>query len=302
MGSKLVIQIPCLNEAKTLPLTIAQIPRVIAGVDSIEIIVIDDGSSDATVEIARSLRVTRIIPMKNHGGLARAFMRGIRVALDLGADVIVNLDADNQYSADQIPSLIAPILSGDADIVLGARDFDSIPHFSPIKRWFQRLGSRVLSRLCRGNIPDAATGFRAFSRSSAQKLNVFTKYTYTLETLIQASHLGEKVVSVPVKTNAPTRPSRLFSHPISYVIRSAGAVIRLIVIYNPLRFFSWWALMAVVASLVCLWCSRQSWGLFFAGSGVSLFLTGLVLDQISVNRRILEGLRQRIEDVSERLK
>lgn len=299
-GFKLFIQIPCLNEAPTLPIALKDLPRRIPGVESIHTVVIDDGSSDDTIMVARAAGVQHILQLKTHQGLARAFSAGLKYCLDQGADIIVNLDGDNQYFASDVERLISPIMAGKADIVLGARNFDSIQHFSALKVFFQKLGSRVVSQLCRVKIPDAATGFRAFSRSSARKINIFTKYTYTLETLIQAAHLGEKVVSVSISVNPPTRPSRLFGSPVVYVIRSVGAMIRLVFLYNPLRAA---AKISVALLFASLWFYfRDALTSYFFGTlAVLTFISGLVLDQISVNRRMLEAFRQRLDEIYDQL-
>jgi len=291
---KLFIQIPCHNEAhKALEDTILSIPQHLDGFSSIEIVIIDDGSTDETVSLARSLGVKHIFSFHSRLGLASAFSFGIRSCLSLGADVIVNMDADNQYPAAYLPQLVAPILSAKADLSLGARDFDAIKEFSRSRRILQRLGSFVVSKLCRVSIPDAATGFRAFSKEAARKINVFTTYTYTLETLVQASHNKERIVSVPIRTNPATRPSRLFRHPLVYVFHSIGALVRLTVLYNPLRVLGWSALIFGLVSIISFF-NDEKWmsGVCFLASLASLF-TGLVLDQISVNRRLLEELQRR---------
>ncbi len=301
---KLCIQIPCLNEEQTLLETLKAIPQTIEGVRQIEVIVIDDGSDDQTYQIARDAGVKHVVKIKLNRGLANAFKVGIKKSLSLGADVIVNLDADHQYPAQQISSLIRPILEGRADIVLGARDFESIKEFSKIKVFFQRMGSWVLSQICRVRIPDAATGFRAFSRPAAARLNVFTKYTYTLETLIQAAQAGEKIISIPVATQPVKRPSRLFSHPSIYVLRSCGAIIRLVLLYNPLRVMSSLSFAVVLWAGWVYWTSHLSphrveyfvYECFLVLLAAILFMVGLVLDQIAVNRRLLEQVLERTMD------
>ena len=301
---KLVIQIPCYNEAVTsLETTLRAIPKSLGGISIIETLVIDDGSSDNTSEVAKLNGATHILRLNTHQGLARAFSAGIKECLRLRADVIVNLDADNQYPTRYLQNLVDPILENKADIVLGARDFDAIKEFSFLRRFFQRFGSRVVSVLCRAQIPDAATGFRAFSRSAARKINIFTTYTYTLETLVQASHNKERIVSIPIRTNPPMRPSRLFRHPVAYVFHSAGALVRLTVLYNPLRALGWTAMSLGLTSFGSLALAIYKWGTALGiasaiGAGIGVLLsgiaifTGLILDQMSVNRRLLERAHQ----------
>jgi glycosyltransferase involved in cell wall biosynthesis len=292
---KLCIQIPCYNEEQTLLQTLHSLPTQIEGVREIEIVVVDDGSSDRTLLVAGLGKANHVVQSKSHRGLANAFRLGIQKCLSLDADIIVNLDADNQYDSKCIAQLIRPILLGRADIVLGARTFHHIPEFSKIKVAFQRLGSFAISKICRVKIADAATGFRAFSRKSAIKINVFTKYTYTLETLIQAAQNGEKIISIPIQTNPATRPSRLFSHPLIYVLRSVGAIVRLVLLYNPLRVMTSAAMLCILGALVVF-----SFDLFLFYFlllvAIILFLTGLVLDQIAVNRRLLEQTQHRLGD------
>ncbi len=287
---KLCIQIPCYNEEFFLLRTLHALPKQIPGVSSIEVVVIDDGSTDQTIQVAEFSGVKHIVRSRTHRGLANAFRLGIQKCLSLGADVIVNVDADNQYESSYIEALIRPILENRADIALGARSFHSIPEFSKLKVWFQRLGSYLISKICRVKIPDAATGFRAFSRRSAMKINIFTKYTYTLETLIQAAQNGDKIVSVRIKTNPAVRPSRLFSHPSIYVLRSAGAVLRLMLLYNPLRVMGFSG-MGVMAIGLVLNQSSELRSLFLLLIGGLLFCVGLLLDQVGVNRRLLESIR-----------
>jgi glycosyltransferase involved in cell wall biosynthesis len=287
---RLCIQIPCYNEEFFLLRTLHALPKQIPGVSSIDVVVVDDGSSDQTLQVAEFSGVKHIVRSRTHRGLANAFRLGIQKCLSLGADIIVNLDADNQYESSCIEELIRPILENRADIALGARSFHSIPEFSKLKVWFQRFGSYAISKICRVKIPDAATGFRAFSRKSAMKINIFTKYTYTLETLIQAAQNGDKIVSVRIKTNPAVRPSRLFRHPSIYVLRSAGAVIRLMLLYNPLRVMGFTGL-SVLAIGLPLNPTSELRSLFFVLSGGFLFCVGLLLDQVGVNRRLLESIR-----------
>jgi len=234
---KLVIQIPCLNEEATLPVTLADLPRSLPGFDRIEVLVIDDGSTDRTGEVARAHGVHRVVRFAVRRGLARGFEAGLREALAMGADVIVNTDADNQYVGADIARLVEPIVSGRADMVVGTRPIGSIAHFSPMKKGLQRLGSAVVRALSDTDVPDATSGFRAYSREAALRLTVVTGFTYTLETLIQASHKNIAIVNVPIRVNGKLRESRLFSGVGAYVTRSLGTMIRVYLLYRPLRFF-----------------------------------------------------------------
>lgn len=234
---KLIIQIPCFNEEQTLGITLDALPRQVPGFDVVEWLVIDDGSTDATVDVARARGVDHIVSVPTNRGLANAFRTGLRAAVHLGADVIVNTDADNQYQADDIPKLTAPIIEGRADMVVGARAISDIEHFSRRKKLLQKLGSWVVRVASRTQVADAPSGFRAFTREVAKRLNVFSDYTYTLETLIQAGHQRFVVASVPIRTNQDLRPSRLLRSMASYVRFSAMTIIRTFVAYTPMRFF-----------------------------------------------------------------
>ena len=234
---KLIIQIPCFNEEATLPQTIADLPRAVPGFEVVEWLVIDDGSSDRTSEVAHQLGVDHVVRHRRNRGLARAFLTGLDEALKHGADVIVNTDADNQYDASFIPHITAPVLAGEADVVVGERPIESIPEFSGIKKRLQRLGSAVVRRFSGTTIADAASGFRAFDREAAMRLNVYGRYTYTLETLIQAGWEGLEVRSVRIAVNPQTRPSRLVKSSAQYVRRSAATIVRSFAIYQPFRFF-----------------------------------------------------------------
>ena len=236
--TKLIIQIPCYNEAESLPLTLSQLPREVPGVDLVEWLVIDDGSEDDTAQVALAHGVDHLARHKGHLGLARAFETGLDKALQLGADIIVNTDADNQYRAEDIPALVAPILSGEADLVVGERPISEIEHFSWSKKRLQQLGSWVVRKMSRTSVRDAPSGFRAMSREAANRLNVLGFYTYTLETLIQAGHSYMAVKSVPIRINKPLRPSRLFSNPVSYVWKSLVTMIRIYITYSPFRGFA----------------------------------------------------------------
>jgi len=236
---KLIIQLPCLNESGTLAIAINALPRQVPGFDQVEFLVIDDGSSDNTAEVARQLGVEHVIRHPVNRGLATAFMTGLNLSLKLGADVIVNTDADNQYEANDIPALTTPILSGLADLVIGARPIDQTEHFSWIKKRLQRLGSWVVRVASKTEVADAPSGFRAISREAAMRLNVFNTYTYTLETIIQAGLSNMRVLSIPIRTNPDLRESRLVSSIPNYVRRSLATIFRVFVIYRPLSFFFW---------------------------------------------------------------
>lgn len=234
---KLIIQIPCFNEAQTLSIALSALPKSVAGFDVVEWLIIDDGSVDNTADIARACGVHHVIQHTKNMGLARAFMSGIQACLAAGADVIVNTDADNQYNADDIPLLVAPILTGEADMVIGARPITEIEHFSWSKKLLQRIGSWAVRKASKTKIPDAPSGFRAYSRNAARNLIVFSEYTYTIETIIQAGQKNMAIVSVPIRTNPDLRPSRLVKSISSYIRRSIITIIRVYAIYRPMRFF-----------------------------------------------------------------
>ena len=309
MGSpmKLIIQIPCYNEEQTLPETLECLPRVVPGFETVEWLIIDDGSTDRTVEVARQMGVDHIIRQSHNQGLARAFMSGLEACLRRGADVIVNTDGDNQYRADFIPALTQPVLDGKAQIVIGARPIAEISHFSPLKRWLQGLGSRVVRLASGTDIEDAPSGFRAIGREAAQQLFVFNRYTYTLETIIQAGRLGIPVLSVPVEINPPTRGSRLIKSVGSYIYRSAVTIVRILVLYKPLRTFSTVAaiiaLPGILAFLRFLYLyaigqgdgNVQSLviGAALVAAATVVFIGGLLADLIAANRVLLAEIRAR---------
>lgn len=234
---KLIIQIPCFDEEQTLPGTLADLPREVPGFDTVEWLVIDDGSRDRTVEVARECGVDHVVRLTNNKGLAAGFQAGLDAALKLGADVIVNTDADNQYVAGDIPALVAPIVAGDADMVVGDRNIMTIEHFSPLKKALQRLGSWVVRQASSTSVPDTTSGFRAYNREAALQLQVVSKFTYTLETIIQAGKLLVAVDHVPVRTNAKTRESRLFPSTAAYVRRNVLSIFRIYTQWEPLRVF-----------------------------------------------------------------
>jgi glycosyltransferase involved in cell wall biosynthesis len=249
---KLIIQIPCLNEEETLPATLADLPREIAGFEKVEWLVIDDGSTDRTIEVARANGVDHIVKLTNNKGLAAGFQAGLDACLKLGADVIVNTDADNQYDGADIPKLVAPILEGRADMVVGDRETDSIQHFSPLKKRLQKLGSWVVRRASDTDLPDTTSGFRAYNREAAIQMAVVSRYTYTLETIIQAGKLLVATDHVAIGTNPKTRESRLFPSMSSYVRRNAVAIARIYAQYEPLRVFSIAAAALFVLALIPL--------------------------------------------------
>jgi glycosyltransferase involved in cell wall biosynthesis len=305
--TKLIIQIPCYNEEATLGLALSELPRQIPGVDTVEWLVINDGSIDQTVEVAKACGVDRIVSFDYNQGLARAFMAGIEACLKAGADIIVNTDADNQYCAADIPKLIAPILQGEADIVVGSRPIQDIKHFSPTKKFLQKLGSLVVRIASNTNIPDAPSGFRAISRNAAMQLNVFNPYTYTLEMIIQAGQKGMAIVSVPIRTNSYLRPSRLVKSIPSYIQRSILTIIRIFMTYRSLQFFT---ILGTVPFSLGFILGVRWLVLFFGGTprshvpslvlsaililiGVQLWIFGLVADLMAVNRKILEDIQLR---------
>jgi glycosyltransferase involved in cell wall biosynthesis len=305
---KLVIQIPAFNEAATLGLTLGDLPRHLPGIDAVEWLVVDDGSTDGTAEVARRHGADHVVRLPVNRGLARAFTTGVEAALRAGADIIVNTDADNQYRAADIPALIAPILAGEADMVIGARPIDDMAHFSRVKKLLQRAGSRVVQLASSTRVPDAPSGFRAFSRQAALQINVFNNYTYTLETIIQAGQKGLTVISVPVRVNPDLRPSRLVRSLPQYLGLSALTIARIFVTYRPLRFFfAIAALLGLAGGLIGMRFLVEFAGGHGQGHVQSLILTailligamlfftlGLLADLISVNRRLLEELRTRL--------
>lgn len=302
---KLIIQMPCFNEAGHLPATLAELPRSVPGFDAVEWLVVDDGSTDETSAVASQAGVDHVLRFAENRGLAHAFAAGLEACSRRGADVIVNVDADNQYRADFIARLCAPVLEGRADIVVGCRPISRIEHFSPIKKLLQRLGSAVVRLVSGTDVEDATSGFRAYSRRAAMALNVYSRYTYTLETLVQARQARLVVASVPVEVNPPVRPSRLMRGTGEYVRRSVTTMLRSFVIYRPLRFFMVPASLSFLAGVML--------GLRFlsrylvdgtAGNVQSLILAailillgalcvviGLVADLLSVNRRLLEDIQ-----------
>jgi len=304
---KLIIQIPCFNEAETLPVTLADLPREIPGIERVEWLVIDDGSTDETSLVAKRHGVDHVVGFRKNQGLARAFELGIQSCLERGADIIVNTDADNQYVGADIPKLVEPILRGRADLVIGARPISEIRHFSPVKKVLQRFGSWVVRWVSGTAVADAPSGFRAFSREAALGLNVFSGYTYTLETVIQAGQKNLIVLSVPIRVNGDLRPSRLVKSIPSYVKRSILTMFRIFVVYQPLKFFM---LVGALPFGIGLLLGLRFVIYYVQGDGdghvqslilaailllvgFQTFLLGVLSDLLSVNRRLLEGLQRR---------
>ncbi|BCS52126.1 glycosyltransferase family 2 protein [Geobacter sp. SVR] len=306
---KLIIQIPCLNEAEILPITLADLPRQLPGFETVEWLVINDGSTDNTVEIARKHGVDHLVSFTNNQGLARAFLAGLDAAVKLGADVIVNTDADNQYVAADIPLLVVPILEGKADVVVGARPIGTIDSFSGIKKLLQKAGSAVVRLVSSTSIPDAPSGFRAMSREAALRFNVFNDYTYTLETIIQAGQKNIAITSVPVRVNGELRPSRLLKGIPSYIRKSCITMARIFVVYKAFRFFMSIGLCcAGVGFLIgCRYLHYLLAGegrghvqslilaAILLGIGFQTMLTAFLADLLAVNRRLMEDVQYRVK-------
>lgn len=314
---KLVIQIPCYNEEKTLAIALRDLPKQIEGIDEIQVLIIDDGSNDKTIEVAKENGVKDFVILPNNMGLAKAFSMGIAKSVEMGADIIVNTDADNQYCAQDIPKLILPILENKAEIVIGARPIESIEHFSPIKKALQKLGSCVMRLVSSTKIADATSGFRAFSRNAALRLNVFDNYTYTLETIIQAKAKGIEIISVPINVNPELRKSKLIKNMFDYIKRSMFTMMRMFIVYRPFRFF------AIIGSLFLIpgmlvgirflyfYFNNQGAGhvqsLILAAvlilAGVQIGLIAVLADLLSVNRKLLEDIQTRVKfDGAEKFK
>jgi glycosyltransferase involved in cell wall biosynthesis len=307
---KLIIQIPCFNEADTLGLTLDALPRQVPGFERVEWLIIDDGSTDQTIAVAQAKGVDHVVRHHRNLGLARAFSSGLSACLKQGADVIVNTDADNQYDARDIPALTDPVLAGTAQLVIGSRPIEQIDHFSPLKKRLQRLGSLIVRLASGTEVDDATSGFRAISRTAAQRLIVFSNYTYTLETIVQAGQHQMPIATVPVRVNPDLRPSRLLRSTPSYVWRSTVTIIRIFVIYRPFRFFA--SIGAILFGLGVLIGLRFLW-FFLSGSGAghvqSLILASVLLgmgfqtilvaflaDLLAANRKLLEDIGFRLHD------
>lgn len=310
---KVFVQIPCLNEEETLPLVLATIPREIEGVDEVEILVIDDGSTDKTLEVARRLGVRHFVHHTRNMGLARSFRDGVDYALRHGADIVVNTDGDNQYPQERIPDLVAPVIAGDADIVIADRQTSTIQHFSPFKKLMQRVGSSVVNAAADTELPDAASGFRAYSRAALLRLNVVTEFSYCMETIIQAGHKRLRIASVPVETNAKTRESRLFRNIWHHMFKSASAITRSYLMFKPHVVFTTLAVVfGVLAAIpfvrfLVLWvasggeASGNVQSLIFGtvmvvGALLSVAL-GVLSDLQRTNRVLLEEQLERLKEI-----
>jgi len=302
---KLIIQIPCYNEAETLAIALGALPREVKGFDKVEWLIINDGSTDETVKVAKECGVDHIVNFKHNQGLAKGFMAGLKECLKQGADVIVNTDADNQYEADDIPKLTQPIIDHKAEYVIGARPISQTEHFSPAKKFLQKLGSWVVRKASRTDIPDAPSGFRAMSRECAMQLNVYNNYTYTLETIIQAGQKNMAITSVPIRTNEDLRPSKLLSSIPNYIKKSVVTIVRISVVYKSFQFFM--SIAGLLFGLGFLLGTRYLYFYFIGEGGGHIqsvilagvlmgmgFQTGLIAfiaDLLSVNRKLLEELR-----------
>jgi glycosyltransferase involved in cell wall biosynthesis len=310
---KLIIQIPCLNEAGTLPATLADLPRSIPGIDVIEVLVVDDGSRDGTSEVALAAGVDHVVRLKRNKGLAAAFAAGIDASLKRGADFIVNTDADNQYAGNNIPKLLEPLLQGTADIVIGDRNIAELRHMSWRKRQLQRLGSWVVRQVSNTSVPDTTSGFRAYTREAALRMTIVSEFSYTLESIIQAGKKRMAIAHVPIATNPRTRESRLFDSVFSYIKRSAATIVRIYAMYEPLKIFTYIGVtviaIGVLISMRFLYTyftvtntgTRNLQSLLFAAVlmiiGFQVLLIGLLADVISANRKLLEDLVYRVRSL-----
>jgi glycosyltransferase involved in cell wall biosynthesis len=308
---KLIIQIPCYNEAQALPVTLRELPRAVEGFSSVEWLVINDGSTDDTAAVARGCGVDHVISLTKNQGLARTFLAGLDACVALGADVIVNTDADNQYRAADIPLLTAPILAGKADIVIGTRPIDTIDSFSLLKKLLQKFGSAVVRAVSRTDISDAPSGFRAMSREAARRINVFNDYTYTLETIIQAGQKNLAITSVPIRVNGELRPSRLVKSIPSYVQKSIFTIGRIFVVYKAFRFFMTIGLIAFALGMlgglrfIYYYVNGSGEGhvqsliaaSILLGVGFQTMLTAFLADLLAVNRRLLEDVQYRVKHI-----
>ncbi|MFA9400014.1 MAG: glycosyltransferase family 2 protein [Acidobacteriota bacterium] len=307
---KVIIQIPCLNEEENLPATLADLPTEIEGIDQIETLVIDDGSTDSTVQVALECGVDHIVKLPNNRGLATGFQAGLDACLKLGADIVVNTDADNQYFGQDIPKLIQPVLDGEAEMVVGDREVSAIAHFSPAKKWLQKVGSSVVRRLSDTAITDATSGFRAYSREAALQLLVVDNFTYTLESLIQAGKTRVAVDEVPIRTNPKTRESRLFGSTSAYVRRNGLAILRIYTRYEPLKVFSALAAISLVAAIAAWMPFLVDW--IANGDrtghiqslllGAVLFIVAIQLFALGIIGDLLAGQRVMTQRVFERVR
>lgn len=308
---KLIIQIPCYNEAETLEIALNDLPKHIDGIDEIEYLIINDGSKDNTVEVARNWGVHYIVNFRRNKGLAKGFMAGLNECLKHGADIIVNTDADNQYCGDDIETIVRPILEGKADIVIGARPIDQTEHFSFVKKKLQHFGSWVVRKASNSDIPDAPSGFRAYSREAALKMNVCNEYTYTLETIVQAGRNKIAMTSVPIRTNSELRPSRLFNSMMGYVKKSMLTILRAYLMYRPLMVFTVLSMIPLLAGValgiryIVLLCMGLGNGnvqsLILCAMliiiGVQTFVTGMLADVISANRKIMQDIQYKTRKI-----
>jgi glycosyltransferase involved in cell wall biosynthesis len=308
---KLLVQIPCYNEEKTLPLVLKSIPKKIKGIDEVEILVIDDGCKDQTVKVARKYKVDHILHHKTNKGLAKSFADGIQFSLAHGADIIVNTDADNQYPQKDIPKLIKPILEGRADIVIADRQIPKIKHFSWLKKRLQRVGTRAVRILAGSSVPDAASGYRAYSRQAALQLNIVTDFSYVIETIIQAEYKRLAITSVKVMVNPPTRKSRLFTNMFQHMRKSGSTMLRIYTMYRPLTVFT---IVGVLVGFIGILATGRFFyyvmiglgsghvqSVIFGGvlimAGLQIFMTGVVADLIGINRRLTEEILKRMKIV-----
>jgi glycosyltransferase involved in cell wall biosynthesis len=309
--TKLIIQIPCLNEAATLPATLADLPRAVPGIDIVEILVVDDGSRDGTADVARACGADHVVRLRRNKGLAAAFMAGIDASLKAGADFIVNTDADNQYAGDGIQKLLAPILSGDADIVIGDRNIGGQHQMSWRKRQLQRLGSWVVRQVSNTSVPDTTSGFRAYTREAALRMTIVSEFSYTLESIIQAGKKRMAIAHVPIATNPRTRESRLFDSLFSYIKRSAATIVRIYAMYEPLKVFTYVGLLVFsggfAGGLRFVYFYFQGEAFRHLASlivssvlmivGFQILVIGLLADVISGNRKLLEDLLYRVRSL-----
>ena len=311
---KLIIQIPCYNEAETLEITLNDLPKHIEGIDTIEYLIINDGSQDNTVEVAKNWGVQHVVNFNCNKGLAKGFIAGLDACCKLGADIIVNTDADNQYAGADIETIVRPILEGRADIVIGERPIDETEHFSPLKKKLQHLGSWVVRKASKTTIPDAPSGFRAYSREAAMRMNVINEYTYTLETIVQAGRNRMAIMSVPIHTNPELRKSRLFSSMFGYVKKSMVTIIRAFMMYRPMKFFM---TIGILFMLIGIGIGGRFLYFYFSGAGaghvqslilacmmiiigVQTAVVGLQGDIISANRKLLEDIQYRVKCIEQK--
>lgn len=307
---KVIIQIPCLNEEATLPAVMATMPKHIAGVDSVEYLIIDDGSTDNTVEVAKKLGVHHVVTHTKRMGLARSFRDGVNRALELGADIVVNTDGDNQYPQERIPDLVKPILDGRADIVIADRQTSKIAHFSPLKKLLQRFGSWIVNKAAGTNIPDAASGFRAYSKSALLRINIVTQFSYCMETTIQAGNKHIPIVSVPVTTNPKTRESRLFNSMWEHIYKSMSAIVRAYIMYRPIAVFATLgSVMLVLGSIpfvryLILWATEGNpsshlqsllLGVVFLFGAFLCLALSVIADTIRTNRILIEETLEQVK-------